>query len=143
MIISFTWFGNSKHAKITAIIFGIITLLLALTSMIIFTLHNNKVKTLEKTTAIVINSDATDRTKTWTEFTYICNGKEYTSKLDRIFFRVGTEKELICNSKEPKQIELYSSKSILSTILLVLAGFFGIFTLIYFLNYKSSLKKGN
>lgn len=61
--------------------------------------------------------------------------------MNRSFYRVGLEKELLCNPSSPSDISLYSENAIMAIIMACCSGFFSIFAIIYFINYKIILKK--
>lgn len=141
MIFTFVWFGDAKKAKLMTTIMGTITALLLMLGIGYWINHSYKINNYERVVAKVTASDATDRTKTWTEFTYTCQKTQSTTRIERIFFRVGQEKELLCNPENPTQAIIYSALNIGVLTSLIGAIPFAIFTLLYFLNYKSILKK--
>lgn len=141
MIISFIWFGDKKKAKLASIILVTIAGLMLLSAFISNRIYLYKSNNYEKVTAIVTASDATDRTKTWTEFSYVCKGEEYKMRMERMFFRVGLEKELLCNPKAPLNATLYSSANATPLILAICSIPFAFIALMYFINYKTALKK--
>jgi len=140
MLITFAWFKDKKKALLVMIIFGAIAISLLLSSLITFVIHNNRVTHWEKVTGVVAANDITDG-KTWTEFSYSCNGEEYTTRLNQAYYTVGSEKELLCNPEEPDKIALYFPQSIPAKILVFSAAFFGVFALLYFINYLTIVKK--
>ena len=135
MFFTFVWFGEKRQAIKAGIILGIITSVFLLAALGMWLTHNYKINNYKKVTGVVTASDATDRTKTWTELTYKCNGVNQTVRLNRIYFRAGLKKELLCNPDSPSEASLYSSSSTISLILLISAIPFGLFTSIYLFNY--------
>ena len=136
MLVPVVWFSDSKKAKLTSIIFSIITLICLVLLLTSWLIHNYKINNYERVTGTITTNDLTDPDRTGTEISYTYQGKEYTSIISKNSYLVGWKVDLLCNPKEPTVVSLYNSTSVTIILSLIGVGVFGFFTLMYFINYK-------
>ena len=132
------WTGNIRIARIMAIIMGIITAGFLLTAGIIWGVESYKINSYAHVKGTVADFDTRDGKNVWTEFEYSLDGQTYTVRLKghSYWMRLGSEINLVVNPKIPDKAEvLYDDPHILSFIMLLPGGLFGVFLLLYLVNF--------
>jgi len=138
------WFGDIKKAKTMAIIMGITTAILIILALFAFIVQLYKILSYEHMEAVITDFDTRDSNNVWTEFSYVIGEKLYTTRVKGHSFqmRIDSQINILVNKKNPGQAEiLRDNPYLISLIILVAAVIFGLFFLLYLLNYRSLKKK--
>ena len=137
MIIS-VWFNNIKKAKTMAIIMGILTAVLVLSAGVVFATKYFKIHSYEHTKATITAYDTRDAENVWTEFTYSIADEQHTMRVKghSYWMSIDSEIDVIVNPNKHSQAEvLYDNPYVLSLIILLAAGIFCVFFVLYLVNY--------
>jgi len=141
-MVSFVWIDDKRAAKLVVTFLGAMTLIGLLLFSISWLAHHYKVNHYERVTGIITENEIFSNPEASTQITYTCQGQEYQTNVIRTSFSVGAKVELICNPKDPTQVSIYHSSSVLSITSLIATCVFAFFAFAYFLNYKVLMKKG-
>ena len=138
------WFGDIRKAKTAAVIIGALAAVLLVAAAVTFALKFNKIQKYEHVEATVTAFDTRDGNNVWTEFVYSVGGKPYTARLKghSYWMRIDSMIDLIVNPNDPNHAEvLYGNPYTVSVILLAATGLFGLFFLLYLINFLVLRKK--
>ena len=138
------WFGSIKKAKIAAVIIGALAAVLLVVAAANFALKFYKIQKYEHVEATVAAFDTSDVNNVWTEFDYSVGGESYSARLKghSYWMSIGSMTNLIVNPKNPNKAEvLHDNPYIASLIFLFAAGIFGLFSLLYLVNFLVLRKK--
>ena len=142
------WFSDIKKAKAMAIIMGVVTSLILLTSIVLFAHQYYKTITYIHIEAVItdfrVDTRDTNNRIHWTEYEYSIDNKDYSIRIDQYLAgnRVGKQVSMLANPNNHSQVEIvHDNPYLMSVVALVGAGIFGVFFILYSINYLSLRKK--
>jgi len=137
MVTFITFFGDKKKALIVCLIMGIITLCFLLSALGLWLSDLYKIDNYTRVMSVVTNYNTSDGKNVWTEFSYEFEQQLYVVRLKGHSFWMteNAEIEILCNPANPEQIEIIKNIGIVSKISLFPAGIFGVFFVMYLINF--------
>ena len=138
------WFGSVRKAKIASVAIGALAAALLVAAAVTFVLKFYKIQVYEHVEATVVAFETRDGNDVWTEFVYSVGGEPYGARLKghSYWMRIDSTTNLIVNPNNPNQAEvLYDNPYIVSVIFIAAAGVFGLFSLLYLINFLVLRKK--
>lgn len=137
------FFKDKKKAWLMMLITGVIVGCLLLSALIAGGIQLYKSSTYAQVTATVTDFDTRDGNNVWTAFTYEYNNTEHTVRLPghSYWMRMDSEIDLLIHPDNPERAEVLRNSGTLPKVLFIVCIPFGVFFMLYGINYIIVRKK--